>query len=339
MQVVNRSFEPTPGWRSGHLQTVRSRVLPRRLPLARYGSERGVLVDVDDGTGDRLAVRLHRARYARRPGVLVVLIHGLGGTTESDYVRASALGMLRAGWNVARVDLRGAGRSGETSSLMYHAGRTEDLRAVLRALAEQPEAQSEGQPRLVVMGFSLGGSTTLKLLGEPHDLPPVAGVAVSPPLDLSAGSEHLTHMMFGLYERFLMRGLRRDSLRTMPDGTPAVTPAERRAILAARRIVEFDDAITARRNGWRDAAEYYSVNSAAQFLDRIRTPTLLVHSADDPMIPFGPYLAVDWDAIEAHGYVHRAITPHGGHVGFHERGNPLPWFVGAAVQFVSHAVP
>ena len=314
--------------------------MPRRFELHRHGSQRGILVDLDDGTGDQLRVQLHRARRTPDAGPrrgLVVLIHGLGGSAESDYVRASTQGLLAAGFNAARVDLRSAGLSGETSAHMYHAGKTDDLRAVLRHLAEEPEAgdNATGAPRIAVMGFSLGGAATLKLLGEPlADLPIFAGVSVSAPLDLIVGSQHLSATMFGVYERYILMALRRDSLRPAPGGEDRVTEAERAGIRRARTLPDFDDVLTAPRHGWRDAMEYYAVNSCNQYLPTITVPTLVIHSLDDPMIPASPYEAIDWDELERLGPVQRAITPRGGHVGFHERGNPLPWYVGQAVSFL-----
>ncbi len=219
--LITDNFRTPLGWGSGHLQTIRSRVVRRRYDLARYGSQRAVLVDLDDGTGDRLMVQLHQARRAPagvgRRG-LVALIHGLGGTAESDYVRATTQGLLAAGFNAARIDLRGAGLSGETSALMYHAGRTTDLRAVLGHLAELPEAVGTSAPAIAVMGFSLGGNAAIKLLGEPLDgLPVFGGVSVSAPLDLAVGAEHLHHMMFGMYERYLLSGLSTGPIRGLVD--------------------------------------------------------------------------------------------------------------------------
>ena len=339
--LVNRSFAAPPGWASPHLQTLRSRLVPRHYDIDAVGTTRLALVDVDDGSGDRLCVAVHEPLYRPARAPLVVLIHGLGGSAESSYVRACAVGLLRAGYPVARVDLRGAGRSAQTSVLMYHAGRTQDVRAVLGHLAEQPEAASGRRaPALAVMGFSLGGNATLKLLGEPlGQLPVMAGVAVSAPLDLDAGTGHLEQAAFGLYEKFLIRGLRRDSLRTAADGRPAVTDVERDIVRTLSSIREFDDAITARRNGWADATEYYRVNSAGQFLPTITVPTLVIHAVDDPMVPVGPYLAVDWDALAAATPVRRAVTAIGGHVGFHRVGGGLPWYVSESVAFLRAAVP
>lgn len=335
--MVNADYRVPRGLRSGHLQSVRNRVLPRRYGLESAASSRVILVPADDDSGDRLVVTIHRLPQASRG--LVLLVHGLGGSAESVYIRASALGLLRAGFNVARVDLRCAGLSKRTSHHTYHAGKSEDLRAVLRVLARRPEAAADGSPpALAVMGFSLGGAMTLKLLGEPlKGLPVVAGVAVSAPLDLVVGSRHLSSSTFGLYERAVVRGLRDDALSPTPDGTRRLSDEEYAAVLRARSLPDFDDAVTAPRHGWRDSHEYYSVNSALQFLPMITVPTLIIHALDDPMIPAEPYLNVDWGTLERTGPVRRAITEHGGHVGFHERGNPLPWYVGRAVDFLVHA--
>lgn len=346
--VVNAHFQTPIGWGSGHLQTVRSRAVPLKFDLARFGSQRSVTVDLDDGSGDQIVVSMHRTFRADRVAVasprqpvtrpLVALVHGLGGTAESDYIRSTAAGLLGSGFNVARIDLRGAGRSAPVSRLMYHAGRTEDLRTVLRHLADEPEARdtASGEPVIALMGFSLGGAATIKLIGEPlGDLPVCAGVAVSAPLDLALGAEHLQNMLFGAYDRYLLSSLRNELLRAPGDDAgPVVDERERSAIQAARSIEDFDNAVTSLRNGWRDAAEYYAVNSSSRFLATAGAPLLVVHSLDDPMIPAQPYLDIDWHELESSAPVQRAITERGGHVGFHVRGRRLPWYVGQAAAFI-----
>ena len=313
---VNATFRPRAPWLGGHLQTVRDRITRPRYPLPAADTQ---IVAVSDG--DRLAVQVHRPN-GRPRGPVVALIHGLGGSAESDYVRATAYGLLDAGFAVARVDQRGAGRSGKTSAGLYHAGRTDDLRAVLRHLANQAAT-------VAPVGFSLGGNLTLKLLGEPLDgIPVVAGAAISAPLDLALGTEHLSKVTFGAYERYLIAKMRRDVTRP---GT-TVTAEERALIARVRAILDFDNAITAPRNGWRDAAEYYALNSAIGFLATITLPTLIIHAMDDPMIPAAPYRNVDWDDLPT---VTREITAHGGHVGFHGRGSRLPWYVGRVATFLA----
>jgi predicted alpha/beta-fold hydrolase len=316
------------------MQTLRSRLSPPSAPTDALDSTRLIRVPMDDGTGDELGVALHAPRTppASRPSPqLVVLVHGLGGSAESPYMLATAAQLLRAGIAVARLDLRGAGHVGATSQQMYHAGRTSDVRSVLAALACEPEADRRGDgPSLALMGFSLGGNVTLKLLGEPTEgLPIIAGMAVSAPLDLAVGGEYLHHVAFGLYEGAMLRGLKSDVTRF----AGPLTTAQRAAIASARTLEEFDDAFTAPTNGWRDAAEYYAVNSSAQYLPRITVPTLVLHALDDPIVPPGPYRSIDWARLARTGPVRRAITEHGGHVGFHQSEGRPPWYVEKAVEF------
>ena len=337
--LVNEDFRVPPGLRSGHLQSAFNRIRRQRHDLDSVSTCRELLVPMDDGTEDRLAVTLHALPVPNRG--LVLLVHGLGGSAESAYIRATAISLLRAGFNVARVDLRCAGASTRTSTITYHAGKTDDLRAVMRFLASQPEALSDdGIPTLAIMGFSLGGAMTIKLLGEPREgLPIVAGVAVSAPLDLVIGADHLSKSAFGVYEQAVLRGLRRDLETPAPDGSARLTADEKSAVARARRLPDFDDVITAPWHGWRDSREYYEVNSAAPYLRTIDVPTLVIHALDDPMIPPGPYEAVDWEALERSGPVRRAFTAHGGHVGFHQRGSAMPWYAGRAVRFLREHVP
>ncbi len=315
---VNAFFRQRAPWLGGHLQTIRDRVARPRYDLSTLGKQSRLLVPVSDG--DRLVIQLHRVE-GKLP--VVALVHGLGGSAESDYIRATTYGLVRAGFTVARLDLRGAGLSGEHSQGMYHAGRTEDLRAALRVLAELGP--------VAPVGFSLGANLTLKLLGEPlQDVPVVAGAAVSAPLDLALGTQHLGRVSFGAYEWYLMVKMRRDATRP----TSAVTAEERAAIARIKTILDFDNAITSRRHGWRDAAEYYAVNSSLGFLPKIATPTLVIHAMDDPMIPSEPYRAMRWAELSA---VTRLITAHGGHVGFHAHGERLPWYIGRIADFLRKA--
>lgn len=305
-------FVPRRGWGNPHLQTTRSRLRPAKIALP---DARQILVDLDDGSGDRLSVLLHESdRDSDKP--TVAIIHGLGGSSDSLYVRQTAKGLLAAGFPVARVDLRGSGQSGDHSTGMYHGGRTADIARVVTVL-DRPVA---------VVGFSLGGNVTIKLLGE-RTPGVVAGAAISAPLDLGVSAEHVHHMARGFYERFLLRKLRAECLR------PAAryTPEERAAILGAKTLVEFDDWVTAPRNGWRDAAEYYEVNSSAQYLRTVDQPLLVIHAEDDPMVPIGPYRSIDWAGLPT---TELMLTRHGGHVGFYGK-DPLPWFVPQVADFLA----
>ena len=242
MSLVNEYFRPARPWMTGNLQTVASRLRPRRYDLEAEGTEERRVVRLSDDSGDALAIRVHRPRRegaSRRP--LVLLVHGMGGTIDSPYVRAMAVGLLRAGYAVARVDLRGTGDSREHSRQLYHGGRSDDLRDVLAALAALDVSDGLAQ-----VGWSLGGNVTLKLLGEPLDgLPVRAGASVCAPLDLLNDVEHISRRMGGLYQKALMRGLRADTLNSNLE----LTDTEREQIRAqplARRVRQPDHRATQR---------------------------------------------------------------------------------------------
>ncbi len=330
--LINERYTPMAPWLTGNLQTLADRIRPRSHLLSAVGTEERLLVDLTDGSGDRLAVRVHRPRLDPDPSrPLVLVVHGMGGTIDSTYVQATTYGLLRSGAMVARVDLRGVGDSIEHSTQLYHGGRSADLRDVLRALDAL-----DGHDGLAVVGFSLGGNVALKLLGEPLDgLPMRAGVAISAPLDLSIGVEHMRKRLFGMYERFLVYRLKVD---TRESGL-VLSAEEQAALRDVNTIMGFDNLITAQRNGWRDAAQYYAVNSSTHFLPEITVPTLVIHAVDDPMITVDSYYAVDWDQLARIAPVRRAITRTGGHVGFHEAGQPLPWYVGRIVTHLDGLDP
>src|ERR1039457_2334062 len=59
-----------------------------------------------------------------------------------------------------------------------------------------------------------------------------------------------------------------------------ICPSDLRAI---RTVFEIDDRITAPKFGFSGAEHYYRTQSANQFLERIRVPTLFITAQDDPL--------------------------------------------------------
>lgn len=311
-------------WLGADLQTLRNNLLRPAIDLSAW-TWRDVLLPMLDRSGDRLAARYALPNPSRPPTVM--LIHGLGGSAESTYVRASARAFLAAGHPVLRFDLRGAGASRPLCALMYHAGRTQDLADALAALPDF--VVGEG---IAAMGFSLGANMLLKYLAEQGEEGPVRrAVSVSAPLDLAATLQAMLRPRNALYHRYLLRRLQDDA--TAPGA--ALTARERALIAAARTIYDFDQGFIAPRNGFAGAADYYARCSSGRFLPAIRVPTLLVHALDDPWIPAALYEQVEWAA-------NPALTPllpkHGGHVGFHAAGSATPWHDQAALAFLRAAV-
>jgi predicted alpha/beta-fold hydrolase len=162
-----------------------------------------------------------------------------------------------------------------------------------------------------LIGFSLGGNISLKLLGEIGsgacgNL--VAGLAVSPPVELATCCERIQRRDNRLYDRRFVRVLLRqqaDRERLVPGAVSAPTSR------APRSLLELDDLITAPINGFRSAVHYYSECSSSQFVPHIARPTLILAAADDPLIPVEIFQRLPLpSSVQLH------ITPSGGHLGF-----------------------
>ena len=316
-------FRPRAPWLGGDLQTIRNTLRNRigiRADLSPWPGERLHLA-MEDGTGDALMAMLHRPpNSGDRP--LVILAHGLTGCEDSAYMRNSARSLLRAGYPVLRLNLRGAGPSRRACRREYHAGRSEDLRAALRHLP--PDATVGG---IVAIGYSLGGNVLLKYLGEEGASAPLrAAVAVSAPIELKSAQRRIMQPRNRVYHRYMLDRMKIECT----EGHEGVSEPERRAVIAAGSVYEFDDVFVARRNGFGTADGYYATCSAERFLPEIRVPTLVIHAQNDPWIPAAPYLRFDWSQ-------NRRLMPllpkSGGHVGFHARGDRLAWHDRSALEF------
>ncbi len=291
-------------WIGRHLQTVRNTIAKPSLPLP---AATEMCFPMDDGSGDCLLAALNQPEVASASDEpLAVLLHGLTGSQDSFYVRATTRLLLDRGHPVLRLNLRGAGPSAGTCTRRYHAGRTGDIRAALAGLP--PDLAANG---VIIVGWSLGGNCALKFLGEgDFPVPVIAGAAISAPIDLAASSRLFGAPGNRLYHNRLLGQMKDD----MVTNRARVGDRWADAALAAVDLWDFDDKVVAPWNGWSGAPEYYAINSALGFLTRIRVPTLVVHALDDPWIPPDAYRQFDWSA---NPWILPAISPHGGHVGFH----------------------
>ena len=314
-------FLARPPWWGGDLQTVRNYLRKPAVPLDPHPAER-LDFPMGDGSDDVLVATLNRPRTADGPRPLVVLIHGLTGCETSTYMRASARHLLERGHSVLRLNLRGAGPSRPRCRLQDHAGRTEDLRAVLGGMDGRLAANG-----VVIVGFSLGGNMLLKYLGEQGRRAPLLGaVSVSAPIDLKAAQLRLMQRRNRRYHDYLLARLKEES---------APSDLERATVDTISSVYEFDERVVAPRNGFASADDYYACCSAKPLLGEIRVPTLLIHARNDPWIPPTAYLAFDWGC-------NPRLTPllprGGGHVGFHGLGSFVPWHDRCIASFLDRLI-
>jgi len=265
------------GLRGGHLQTLASFFLPRRIALPAAEKR---LIEVEPGA----QVMCHCHWQPDRERCLtVIIVHGLEGSSESQYMLGIAAKGMAAGMNVVRMNQRNCGGTDALSPTLYHSGRSQDIAAVAQNLIQQ-----DGISRFALAGFSMGGNLVLKLAGEwGREAPPQfrAVVAVCPSMNLAASADALHLAGNRVYEFYFMWQLRR-RLRAKARLFPQAFDTSR--LRGVTTLRDFDDKITAYYCGFEGASDYYERSAAANVVDRIVVPTLILHAANDPFIRILP---------------------------------------------------
>ena len=293
-----------PAWLpGGHAQTLYP--LTRRGPLPHYRRERWDAPDGDFIDIDWLAAGTGTSEPQVVP--LVVLFHGLEGSSRSHYARALMHTLARRGWAGAVPHFRGC--SGEPNRLprAYHSGDSAEIDWVLRRM----RARFPQRP-LFAAGVSLGGNALLKWLGEQEEGARdvvQAAAAVCAPLDLTAAGYALQRGFNLIYTRNFLVTLKANSLAKL-ERFPGLF--DRGRMLAAKTLYDFDDAVTAPLHGFRDAKDYWLRASSKPWLPGVRVPALLVNALNDPFLPA--------QALPNGRQVSSAVTldypAGGGHAGF-----------------------
>jgi len=288
----------SPLWLPGcHLQTIWP--LLRKPPLPPYRRQRWETPDGDFIDLDWLPDR------PRAP--LLVLFHGLEGSSRSHYARSIMQAAMARGWNGVVPHFRGC--SGEPNRLLraYHSGDSAEIGWILARLADR----ADGAP-LLAAGVSLGGNALLKWLGEhPRQTRGcvTAAMAICPPLDLAISGHALAQGFNRLYTRHFLATLKQKALAKI-----AAHPGrfDRQRVRHARTLYEFDDAFTGPVHGFSGADDYWARASARPWLAGIERPTLLLLADNDPFVP-----RAAWPQPGSLSErVRLEITRGGGHVGF-----------------------
>ena len=298
--VAQQPFRQRWPWIGADLQTLRDSLRPRPVPLA--PGER-LLIPCSGGA---LLAWLSTPPVA--PRALVLLVHGLGGCSDSVGVRRLAAVLLAHGLAVLRLNLRGAGAGRPLATGSYAAQCNADLLPVLDRCRDLAASVP-----LLGVGLSLGGTVLLNaLLARPTGLDGLA--ALSAPLDLAGSCRQMERWRNRLYLPLVLQRLRRQ-VAADPAG---LTPTEQHALATAApwRLSAFDRAITAPRWGYGSVEAYYA---AASPLVGLKTsclpPCLVLQALDDPWVPAAPAASLAREGLTV------VLTPGGGHNGFHGAGD------------------
>lgn len=300
--IVHSDFKPA-WWLPGpHGQTLWPNKI-RRRPKVELIRERFELPDGDFIDTDWTS---------ESHGPIVIVLHGLEGSTRSGYAAGILHQIHKRGWRGLFMYQRSCSGVPNRLPRRYHAGETTDLVTLIEILEKR-----EPTTPIAVVGYSLGGNILLKWLGEMQTPPRqlAAAVAVSVPFDLSKATERLTQGFSKVYQFAMLKKMQRSIKRKY---LHRQTEYNIRKIVRLKTLREIDRAFTAPLHGFRDVNEYYDKNSSINHLRNIRFPTLILHSYDDPFITS--------DAVPSPDKISPQVTLElshaGGHVGF-VHGSPL----------------
>jgi len=339
---VRPHFPPyrAPWWLpGGHAQTVYAALAAPR-PRVAYRRERWDTPDGDFIDLDWVEVNRGQTTFSPPPSrdatpeqgngglspiyPLVVLFHGLEGSSRSHYAVALMAAVRDAGWRGVVVHFRGC--SGELNRLprAYHSGDSAEIDWVLRRL-------KRGNSRLFAAGVSLGGNALLKWLGEsgvPAGQVVDRAAAVSAPVDLTAAGNALDRGFNLAYTRHFLASMKRKALDKLKSH-PGLYDAAR--VRAACTLREFDDLVTAPLHGFRNTDDYWKRASAKPLLRAIEVPVLMVNARNDPFLP-GAALPAPHEAAPS---VLLEQPPSGGHAGFVRGPFPgnLDWLPRRVLEF------
>ena len=295
---------------NGHLHTIGSSFF-RKSPEISY--ER---ITIDTPDGDFLIADWAECTYTEKA---VLLLHGLEGSSERYYIRELMQSFREHEYSVLALNFRGCLGPINKKRRFYHSGETSDLAFIINWLRSQKQKH-----QLAVVGFSLGGNVLLKYLGETGSGSQIdAGIAISVPYDLKAGSLRIGTGFNKVYQQYFLQSLnqklkiKQNKFNDLPRFT-------------GRTLYDFDDQVTSILHGFKDAEDYYRVCSSKRFLADIKTESLLIHAQDDPLCSIQ---TMPLQTVNKNPYLYPLTTKKGGHVGFWS--SPKGWLNTVSLNFIN----
>lgn len=300
------SYEGGPFFlRNGHVQTFYPGIF-KRFPPSDYERERLELAD-----GDFLDLDWLKGGN----GKLLVLTHGLEGSSQSHYIREMGQYFIQNGYDVLAWNCRSCSGEMNRARKMYHHGDIEDISIVMN------HVNIQSYQDVFLAGFSMGANITLKYLGTNPEANIKGAIAFSAPCHLAASAKALDVPGNWMYKKLFQKGLldkikiKKELYADYPD------PALIKDVVTWR---DFDELFTAPINGFSGADEFYYQGSAANFMDGIEVPTLIVNALNDPLLPEACH---PYDICKKKLNLKLETPAFGGHLGFTQKGRKYSYMV------------
>jgi predicted alpha/beta-fold hydrolase len=322
MNNVSAEFAPHPLLKNAHVMTVAAALWRRTFSLPQP-EDRLFAVDAES----KILGHCHWQDGKRRDAPVIVLVHGLEGSSDSGYMKGIGEKAWARGFHVVRLNQRNCGGTELLTPTLYNSGMSNDYREVLEELAN-----ADGFEKIFFVGYSMGGNLVTKMAGELGGNAPrrLRGVcAVCPAIDLAACADELERWDNYFYQARFVRGLLR---RYAKKAELFPQRYRRNGFGPIRTVREFDDAITAPQFGFANAQAYYDSAGAKKLMREIRVPYILITAQDDPFVP---YEAIRASGAEQNPAIRFLAPQHGGHCGFVSRhsGQQRFWAEETVVEF------
>lgn len=298
--IENPVYKPPFFLFNNHVETIYPSIF-RKVDLAKPIRER---YELDDG--DFLDLDWYKTENKK----LVIINHGLEGSSDKTYVLGMAKMFKQNGWDILAWNFRGCSKELNRLPRFYHSGETGDMDRVINH-------SKKYYNEIFLIGFSLGGNMLLKYMGEKAENIPeqiIGAAAFSVPIHLHSSCKEIVKSNNWLYQRRFLNNLKK-KVKEKSKIYPKAYNLNK--VMNSKTIMDFDNNLTAPIHGFKDAVDYYEKNSALFFLKDIKRPTLLINSENDPMLS---NLCYPYEQSKNHDYLHFEKWKYGGHVGFYDRG-------------------
>ena len=277
-------------------------------------------VRYDTPDGDFFDVDFKRNNHSR----IAVLLHGMEGSSHSQYTLALSSVLKNNDWDVAAINHRSC--SGEINQLpgFYHSGFYHDLEYFIAQIEHQYES-------IAIIGYSLGGNITLHYLGRKEILksPKIkVAVAVSVPLHLMSAGIELSKTKNKIYTINFLKTLTK---KIQEKHTKHPQTIDIKGLNKIKSLREFDEAYTAPLHGFSSADDYYEKASSIKYMDNISLPTLIINALDDPFLSKECYPSA---IVKENEYIQLLTPKYGGHVGFSDFKNNIYWSDKVIIEFL-----
>ncbi|GFD92935.1 alpha/beta hydrolase [Alteromonas sp. KUL156] len=297
MPIISDTFSPSLPFKSAHFNTVYRPLFMK--DTIEYNRKRVTTWDADFIDLDFSIVESKS---------LVLLIHGLEGSSQSNYMIRTSNHLNNIGFDTVCMNLRGC--SGEDNLLLetYHSGKTDDVEFIIKHLNSNYNYEN-----IIIIGFSLGGNITLKFLGEYNNIPSEikGGIAVSVPVDLTSSQAELNKLKNKIYLNEFLRTMKLKLLQKaekFPD-----FQLDKELLFKANKFRHLEKQYTVPVFGFKSSEDYWEKASSKPFIPEIKVPTLLINALDDSFLSKECYPIKEAKNMKN---FYLSTPNYGGHVGF-----------------------